>query len=45
MTYRGMSKDIIRKNIKRLAKMYGQKLTEEENDKGLDEDIGEEDKE
>ena len=40
-----MSKDIIRKNIKRLAKMYGQKLTEEEIDKGLDEVIGEEDKE
>ena len=45
MTYRGMSKEIIRKNIKRLAKMYGQKLTEEEIDKGLDEVIGEEDKE
>jgi hypothetical protein len=45
MTYRGMSKDIIRKNIKRLAKVYGQKLTDEEIDKGLDEVIGEEGKE
>lgn len=45
MTYRGMSKDIIRKNIKRFAKVYGQKLTDEEIDKGLDEVIGEEGKE
>jgi len=39
MAYRGMSKKMIKKNIKLLSKIYGKDLTDEEIENGLDEVI------
>ena len=40
MAYRGISKKIIKRNIKLLSKIYGKDLTDDEIEKGLDEVIG-----
>ena len=40
MAYRGISKKIIKRNIKLLSKIYCKDLTDDEIEKGLDEVIG-----